>query len=757
MKPVKYLFMALISMSITLACQEAGATSLSEQARVSTPAPAKKKKVTKSAVWKLHHYEVLMHNGKAVRVRLVRNNDRRVRLEAFPYGWLPEYNAGTTVVKDVKKYNAWVKAYANKERRRLKRQQHTVLTAQSTRASEHDQAQANTPTYNTGLGLGYNPSTGYVGPSSQCYNSTTNLNNSILNSNFSSQNTANSVSGQTNASASISASYGLFSASANASYSNSYMNSSNSGATYFNASSTFTATNTFYSLNQYGIDSSAGNNFSSECGSYFLTGTPVGMLVTGSFNWWTTSSSTSTSISASMKASYGLDSISAAVSNGTSDSSSASSYDFTITITGGGGTPTSDITTAYNNNLSNMQNCFNGVTNYAQYCSDFTTGVNSGVITGVTAFNTTYSADPVPTDLSGAVVFPNGLQGVTGLGSIAYQSVDSLLSVSSYSDVFATYQTQLNNYITILNQIATLYNRAGYLYSLLYDSSTDTFLYDPYPTMMDVANNYLSTLSSIYYADKETMVTNLGTCLNAASTAVSTACAPIIDLYSDGITSAYGWYSTTGPNPNGVSTANQAFAQQNTIALQYTGQYTDNYTSHPMDMVWAGQLPAAPSWGVAVPTSYDPSSLPALIGFADYPYVSNGSQATTPWAMFIPMPSASNTITSPLSDFVDEFWSLTNTAWTSWSGTSLTIAGANGCTASTFGEPCTLSINGSSQTTTPAKCSGGTSPLSWQSCSSYSDSQFDCQSAFCTWNPATTTGDTINEDIFPISQFFTTN
>lgn len=747
--------LALFSMT-GLAMGDIGEKNTAVDARAIVKDKIKKKKASRSAVWKQHHYEILMHNDRAVRIRLVRNNDRRIRLEAFPYGWHHDYSLGKTLHKKVGDYNSWIKTYAKKEKRSRKKQQPNSANSIIINSSRAGQANTQDVKYNTGLGLGYNPSTGYVGPSSQCYNYTTDLNNSILNSSFSSQDTANSVAGQTNVSASISTSYGLFSASANASYSNNYMNSSNTGAIYFNASQTFTATNTFYSLNQFGTDSSAGDNFSSECGSNFLIGTPVGMLVTGAFNWWTTDSTTSSSISTSMKGKYGLDSISAAVSTGTSTSNAASSYDFTLTITGGAGTPTSDITTAYNNNLSNMQNCFDGVTNYSDYCNDFISGVNSGVISGVQDFNTTYSASPTPKDLSGAVVFPSGIEGVSNMGSIAYQSVDSLLSASTYNDIFSEYQDQLNNYITILNQIATLYNRSSYLYSLLYDSSSNTFLFDPYPTMMDVANNYLSSLSSIYYADKQTMISNLSTCLNAPASSVSTDCSPIINLYSNGITTAYDWYSTAGPNPNLISAANQSFAQQNTIALQYTGQYTDSFSSYPMDMVWASQLPASSAWGVAVPTDYDPSSMPALIGFVDYPYVSSGAQSSSPWAMFLPLSSAGQPITSNITNFVQEFWSFSNKSWSTWTGMTLAINGGNGCTASTFDSPCTITVSGSetTQTTTPAKCSGGTSEITLEPCSNYSNDETKCTENLCFYTPPSGSSNSIKEDIFPISGFF---
>lgn len=727
MKAIIRNLLTLLTFLAIITGEEIGATSLSEKGR-GIPQQSAKKKVSKSALWKLHHYEVLMYGGKAVRIRLVRKSDGRVRLEAFPYGWFQEYKSGTTSYMKVKRFNSWYKIYAKKEKQTLKSRHKTLAIVEKPQLSERSQSLQTTPMYVTGLGLGYNPSTGYIGPSSQCYNFTTNLNNNILNSSFSSQNTANSFSGQTNASASISASFGLFHASGNASYSNSYMNSANSGVTFFNASSTFNATNTFYGLNRLGNDSK--NNFSSQCGSNFLTGTPVGMLVTGAFNWWTTSSSASASIAGSVNASYGLDSISAAVSTGTSNANSSSSYDFTISTTGGGATPVSVITTAYTNNIANMDNCFQGVNNYQQYCDNFISGINGGVIRGVTAFNTTYSAQPAPTDLSGLIVFPSGLQGVTGMSSIAYQSVDSLLAVSEYEDIFAIYKDQLDNYITILNQISTLANRANYLYALLYDSSSKTFLFDTYPSMLDVANNYLSSLSSIYYADRETMVNNLGTCLNATSTSVGSACSHIIDLYANGIRSAYGWYSVTGANPNGVSTANRAFAQQNTIALQYTGQYTDNYSSFPMDMVWAGQLPTSTAWGDAVPTPYDPSSTPALIGFVDYPYVTNGSPSTTPWAMFIPMSNPAYNMTSPLTGFVPELWSFSESAWTPWTGTTLSINGQNGCTASAFNSPCTLSITGVGEYY-----------------------EVSCPALFyCFYSP---TSNTISENIFPISGFFT--
>lgn len=91
-------------------------------------------------------------------------------------------------------------------------------------------------TYNTGLLLGWNPSTGPT--TGECFNFTTATPAANISSlNFSSENAARHTADQTKVSATVGGAFGAFSAHASFAYSDQWQGSANTGSAYFNISS----------------------------------------------------------------------------------------------------------------------------------------------------------------------------------------------------------------------------------------------------------------------------------------------------------------------------------------------------------------------------------------------------------------------------------------------------------------------------------------------------------------------------------------
>ena len=109
--------------------------------------------------------------------------------------------------------------------------------------------------------------------------------------------------------------------------------------------------------------------------------------------------------------------------------------------------------------------------------------------------------------------------------------------------------------LTLMNQISTLNNRVRLLHDLLSNRSR----FNPV-ALLDLVS-YLNRLENIYKADRNTLLTSLQNCLSATSANVTSVCQPIINNQA---TNAFEYYGANGPG-------NDFFAQQNTLALQYTG------------------------------------------------------------------------------------------------------------------------------------------------------------------------------------------
>jgi hypothetical protein len=538
-----------------------------------------KMRKTNAQVWRTQRYEVQMIGDKIGSYRLIRKSDGFVHHVGHPYGHIDAKKLGKVKYYTVPQFRALAHALAKKERARLKNSK--VVSQPAGRLA----SRAKTPTYTTGLGLGYNASTGYIGTGSQCFNEVTTLTQSVTSSEFSVSTGASSYADQTDVSASVSASYSFFSGDASASYSSNYQSGANAGSIFFSSVGLFSASNVWYGLNTLGTNNQASGDFSANCGSEFVESIAVGALVSANFTWSSDSSSASSAIQTAMtaNASSGLSSISVAVSAGESSSSTSSHTAFALGTSslGGGSIITEALANATSNNAGALDSCLSGT---SSSCNTFAIGFNSDIsqgISGTGGLIDTYEGSPA--DLSGLAVFPSPIAGVVGQPTIGLENISTLLSSSGYSDVFSSYSAQLQNYVNIYNQIRTLANRASYI----------TGQMGNYESSALVVANYVSPLAGAYAADASSMLSNLGTCLTTATTSnVANVCAPIIALKKNGVTSAYDWYGSSGPNPNNYASYELTNLRNNTIALQYIGTFSDsNESAWSMDVAWIGELP----------------------------------------------------------------------------------------------------------------------------------------------------------------------
>lgn len=659
------------------------------------------KKLTNQQVWKNQHYEVQMQGKRIGTFRLVHNTDGRIMHEAHPYGHMDKSSLSKVKRYTVPAFMKFIKAQAAKERAAIKKSRRPIapVTAK-TRSAMASTAESSTTTGTAsgssspcggktctkGLGLGYNPSTGYIGSGSTCFNEVTTLNAPNSSSQFSVATGASSYASQTQASASISGSYGLFSASADATYSNNYATSSNSGSVFFSAAGLYTAVNAWNGLNTIGNQSNAAGTFGQYCGSNFISSAEVGGFTSVQFGWSTTTSSASQAVSASLSASAssGLGSISGAVSAGqkSSSSSDSNSYSFSMNTLGGGTILSAAVSNAQSNNASLQNSCETGS---PSDCVTWAINYNAAVVAGISGSNgfmASYANSP--TDLTGLMLFPNPLLGVGGQSSLQSQSISLLETNDSntYSDVFESYAPALNNYIAIYNQIQTLSNRANYLYGALSNYQSTTLN----------VSNYIQPMINQYADDAKVMLSNIDNCLTGSTSSnLSTICEPITTLYSSGVKSAYQWYGSNGPNPNNYASYILSNLQNNTIALQYTGTYKDTVGSYfNMDAAWISQLPGSGGWNPA-PVNGNLYSLPALVGFVDSPWTLTNTATTYPYIEIMALNSG-NSLTAALSNWLSQDWSILGDAW-SVQNTPVNLSYINGCTSTSFSSPCTLNMN----------------------------------------------------------------
>jgi len=695
-----------------------------------------------------YHYEASKVGNRFVHWRLVRNKGGQVIHRAYPYD-KPALIGATPL----KRYSFNQFQRLLKARMSVKAPKRPlVIKAPTTMTSRANAQVISGITYQTGLPLGANLSTGLIPTSANCFNSTTTLGSAIAQESFSSNNAASSYSDQTNVSASISGSVSTAVASGSVNdvftYGNNYSSSSTSGSVFFTAYQTYTASNTFYSLAQEGINSQNTQEFSTDCGSAFVSSVPVGMLITGqasySANTVTAASTISNAFSSTVEKPGSLTNFSLAVSNAYSNISqnNGSNYNFgyTTEIIGGGEGAASIFTANFNNNAQPyLTSCSGGS---AIACTSFVTAADNAAMLALATFESCFGTTPpnmtgstgCPTatatditngNISGLATFPNG---VAGLVTAAIQdnqplvdliNAESPLGTSQYTDLMLPYKQQLLNYLNIYNQIATLYTRSMYLgnnnklslgkINQQYSYAGITQNFNPTP-LIDISGSYLVPLMTQYGADLKLIIANLAACTSANSSTVSTACQPIDLAFTDSVTSAYDWYGTT-LNGNGVNYNN--FALQNTIALQYSGTINYMYGTFPLDVIWVQALPAAAILNQAVNSlpsgTTNPASFSGLIAFADQPYTwccfGQGSlpDFNSPFAQLIP--SNSTTISTPTNSYIPYAYyigdagTMTTLGWQGGTGLESSVSYGNGSTNVTFENLPSISIVNGSNTT----------------------------------------------------------
>ena len=557
-----------------------------------------------------HYFEIRQLDGRIVSIELIRSADGRKVGIAYPYPHLIRNLHSLPV------------------------QKMTVSEFQQLASPGSAPPVLPAPTYATGMAIGYNDSTGAA--PGQCYNFTSQMDATSTNTNFQVTNTISSFAQALNVSSSVQGSYDAFSATNDFSYSDSYDATSISGSTYLSASSTFTLTNAPDSaspLNQSGSSALTGGTFASVCGSSYMNTVLGGMSVVGRINWASSSTTQADKFSDTFTAGVGLDSLTTAVSGAQTVSHASFSCGFTLSITGGGDYNIS-IANALGANGSNLSLCCQGTTSA---CTTFSTNMNASITENVGAFATTISNNwpangAADLDSLGVAAFPEGLAGISNPRRTTAASTLNIQGDTSDPWEGVT-QNALQNYLTVLNQIRTLENRAKTLNTAVGGTFNPTQLLNLQSYLSALITDYGNTVGSGTNPVQNTMLSNLKTCLSdqTNSTNVGTQCEPIVQIYNEGngITNAYDMF--TKDNFTG---ANQWLLEQNTVALQYTGFFTnDTGSTWPEDVMYIDQLPSFVGQTNLAPIG----NQAALVGFADAPFDDNGTLKSHPAVAFLPL------------------------------------------------------------------------------------------------------------------------
>jgi hypothetical protein len=237
----------------------------------------------------------------------------------------------------------------------------------------------------------------------------------------------------------------------------------------------------------------------------------------------------------------------------------------------------------------------------ADACTQFTTSLGAAAASVLTTFDAQVAglSNAASPDLSFFQIFPNGVAGV-----VTPQAVTTPIPPIEFptNDELAQVKSELETYLTLLNQITTLNNRVVYLQGLL----NATPVLNP-ALLLDI-QGYLSRLHNIYNADRTTLRTNLAKCLSASKDEVASECEPITNNQA---TNAFEYYAPSGAGQD-------FFAQQNTLALQYTGLDSvpgTGFQQFPQDVIYIDELPSFVAAGSPVPIAGEA----AFVSFLDRP------------------------------------------------------------------------------------------------------------------------------------------
>ena len=592
------------------------------------------------------HYNVvrLSPEGAVRSVRLLRTDTGRVVFNGYPHGIA--FAAPGNGDKEVRMHTEFLTQFLNA------RPTPGSLTATS-------------DNYATGLPIGWSNSVG-VAPG-QCLNYTiVSADNGDEQVSFLSQNAASSTSEQIKVSATVQGSYDAFKASDTFSYSDNYKSSTNSSNQYFNLFSLWSLNTTVDSSNPLTAQGqNAGTSFDTLCGTQYMEAAPVGMVATLSISYGSSSQTTQTAVSNKFKASFGLDSVSTAVSTASSDTSSSSYFSFVMNHYGGG--------VKVSNDLNDAMSKTDPTSNEAYYalcasgdstaCDTFTSNLGVGGTNALNDFDGLVDdlKNQTNPDVSFFQAFPNGVANATSLPALVTFQIPH-----TTNDVLAPYKTQLEQYTSLLNQIATLNNRTVAL-----NNALQTGNHNP-AQVLDLAG-YLDTLENVYKSDQNTLLTNMQTCLAATRSNVTTACDAIINNTA---LNAFEYYAV-GQHPN-------FFAQQNTLALQYVANV---YTIYPADVMYIDTLPNSNAF-----TQYGIGGAAAFAAFADQ--ADSDSPSVPMLALTSGKPISTNNVADNTWINSSDFYFFTATGGTADNALGVDIGSFSTTTCTpTFDNPCTIDYN----------------------------------------------------------------
>lgn len=629
---------------------------------------------------KTDHFSVKFAGTKIVAIDFIRGKDGKHTHRAFPHGYEMVRFATTTKNYTPRQFKSLMKQRlaAIKEHKAPKtvavagRSAPTISSSATVIAPAAATATADcttnsptgTSTCTTGMAAGFNTSTGYVANTSTCYNYTTTGSQQLSSENLASDSSLSSISQMLSVNASINAAYGLFSGSEDFSFSDSSSTATNSGQIFMNAGSIYSLTNTLDTttpLTAYGqqaLNSSTG--FDTACGNSFITSVTAGFVATAQITWSSSSNDTSSSISSTTEGCYATNCARIAVNSANSTSTVQTNFDVTYTAFGGGDAATTAWFMGANDSsgvlvpgvsvaptTTDQNNCFATPTptNSAAIttaCNSFGADLQAAAANALTVFNDNNTPSPSTqalTNLGDFSVFPNGVKGLALSGPYYADSLLSdfnIPSISGISDLFQPYKNQIVNYLNLINQLSTLQQRSSMLNTALVNNPD----YDN--NQINLAG-LLGSLQTWYGEDYQALVTNLNTCLQSTSSTVASNCgssSPLGALYAvwDQAT-AFDFYNynTTFSVLSG-NAADLLLAQNNTIALQYTGNIaigTTPETNVPTAAVWyLGLPPSNPTM-----TGYtSPNASNALFLFAYQPWTYGSTTETNSAMLWIPQP-----------------------------------------------------------------------------------------------------------------------
>jgi hypothetical protein len=584
---------------------------------------------------KYAYYDVFFDKKNNItRHSFIRVSDKKILSQGFPHG----IAAHRLAIKHINFKPSQFKVFMAQRVKELKKKRDKANKTRSKSASRSasvattaDCSTTNPSTCSTGLPIGYNSSTGYVGSSAPCINyQTASSGGYTTNTALTQQTSVSSLSQSLNLSASISGAYDGFSASDGFSFSKNVNTTSNNTQTFYYASTALILDSQIDSttpLTSYGTTYYTNGTFPAACGTQYMETVLAGFYIDFSIVSASSNSSTATAINNAFSASaeFGADTLNTAVTSVQNAGQSSTSFTAIAGFVGGGeeaqnmymngnltpnaqgvmappsGQP-SIVGAQSSQAITDQQNCFTFV---AGACTAYVADVTSAASEAMIVFQTNNPAGSLPLDLSDFAVFPSGINGQNPEG-YTVPTTTVIPTTGSLSDIYRPYEFQINNFLNVLNQISILQNFSKTLSNM--NSAFDMAGYNIIGTLQTLSSTYSNDFIAMMGSNSSSPQ-NLSLCLGNTTTLtnITTNCANVIGIFD--VNSAYDFYSAA-PQLSNASSSNALSAAQNSIALPYYGYYTANSGWTGDGSVWGGgqgRVNLNAIWSTGLPVTVGPN------------------------------------------------------------------------------------------------------------------------------------------------------